>query len=107
MENITVQELKNRLEQNKNLHVLDVREPEEYQEFNIGAVLVPLSKIRNMELDAIEDWGEDENIYVHCRSGKRSVEACLILESFGYKNAINVVDGILAWKEAFGEQKIQ
>jgi rhodanese-related sulfurtransferase len=77
---------------------LDVREPHENAEFNIGGALHPLGKIQTMQLDEIEDM-KDQPIYVYCRSGNRSGQACLILETAGFTNTINVAGGMLAWQE--------
>ena len=98
MENITVEELKARADAGEKLHILDVREPDEYAEFNIGGKLVPLGKIQSMQADEIDDWKEEE-VIVHCRSGKRSVTAALFMEMQGFKNVKNVLGGVLAWQE--------
>lgn len=101
MQEITVQELKSRLDKGEQLHIIDVREPEEYAEYNIGAQLIPLGKIMSMQVDEIEDLKEQELI-VHCRSGKRSAQACMFLETMGFSNCKNVVGGMLAWQETIG-----
>ena len=104
MQTITVQEVKERLANGEQLHILDVREPDEYAEFNIGGKLIPLGLIQNMEIDQIEGWKNDE-VIVHCRSGKRSATACLMLESFGFTNTKNLEGGMLSWQEAPGPVK--
>jgi len=104
---ITVEELKARLDAGETLHVLDVREPDEYAEANIGAVLLPLSKLRHMETDPIDDWNKDEELIVHCRSGKRSMEACMLLETMGFSRTVNVAGGIMDWQSKFGSARIQ
>ena len=106
MEHITVDQLKARLDAGENLHVLDVREEDEFAEANIGAVLLPLSKLRQMDADAIEDWKADE-IFVHCRSGKRSMEACMLLETMGFEKTANVTGGIMEWQQKFGDAQIK
>lgn len=93
--------MKARIDAGENLHILDVREPSEYAEFNIGAKLVPLGKIQSMQIDEIEDWKDDE-VIIHCRSGKRSATACMFLETMGFTNTVNVEGGMLAWQEKFG-----
>lgn len=98
MRTITVEELKARLDAGEKLNIIDVREPDEYAEYNIGAKLVPLGKIQSMQVDELEDL-KDEEIIVHCRSGKRSMTACLFLETLGFSNTVNVEGGVLAWKE--------
>lgn len=98
MQTITVEELKSKLDSGESLHLVDVREPHEHAEFNIGGILLPLGKVQTMQVDDIEDIKED-TIYVYCRSGNRSGQACLILETMGFKNVINVTGGMLAWQE--------
>ncbi len=97
MENISVQELKQRKDANETLYILDVREPHEYAEVNMGALLIPLGQVVQGQIDAIEDW-KDKEVIVHCRSGVRSVTACMMLEQFGFSNTKNLTGGILAWE---------
>ena len=101
MENITVEELKARIDAGEKINLIDCREPDEYAEFNIGGRLVPLGKITSMQADELDDLKEEE-VIVHCRSGKRSVTACLFLEAVGFKNTVNVVGGVLDWQAKFG-----
>jgi len=101
MTNISVEELKARMDAGEKLNLIDVREPNEYQEFNIGAKLVPLGKIMSMQADELDDL-RNEEVILHCRSGKRSATAALFLESMGFTNTVNVTGGVLAWQEKFG-----
>ncbi|MDO9374901.1 MAG: rhodanese-like domain-containing protein [Bacteroidota bacterium] len=100
MTTITTEQLKQRLDAGEALHILDVREPHENSEFNIGGTLVPLGKIQSMQLDDIEDW-KDEEVVVYCRSGNRSGQACLILEAAGFTNVKNLTGGMLDWQDRF------
>lgn len=104
MKEITVEQLKERLDNGEQLHIIDVREPEEYAEYNLGAQLVPLGQIMGMQLDEIDEL-RDEELIIHCRSGKRSMQACMVLEQVGFKNCVNVIGGAMAWQEKFGDQK--
>ncbi len=106
MEHITVEQPKARLDAGEQLHVLDVREANEYAEANIGATLLPLSQLRNMDTEAIDDWKQDE-VIVHCRSGKRSMEACMLLDTMGFAKTVNVTGGILDWQQKFGNAQIK
>ena len=103
MQNITVEELKSRMDAGEKLHIIDVREPHEYAEFNIGAQLIPLGRIQSMQIDEIEDL-KNEEVIIHCRSGVRSVTACLFLETLGFTNTVNVLGGALDWQAKFGNK---
>ena len=98
MQAITVEQLKARLDAGETLHLLDVREPSERAEFNIGGVLLPLGKIQTMQTDDIDAWKEEE-VIVYCRSGNRSGQASLILETAGFSNVKNLTGGMLAWQD--------
>ena len=102
MQNITVEELKARMDAGEKINLIDCREPHEYQEYNIGGRLIPLGKIQSMQLDELEDL-KDEEIIVHCRSGQRSMVACLTLDAMGFKNTKNLAGGVLAWKDKYGQ----
>ena len=100
MQVITVEELKSRMDAGEELHMVDVREPFEHAEFNIGGLLLPLGKVQMMETDDIDDW-KDKEVIFYCRSGNRSGQACLILETAGFTNVKNLQGGMLAWQSAF------
>ena len=92
---ITVQDLKRRLDAGEDIVVLDVREPHEYQIANIGGTLIPLGELpaRMHELDS------DREIVVHCRSGSRSARAVEFLQASGFEKASNLKGGIRAWAQ--------
>lgn len=102
MQTITVEELKAKMDAGENLHLVDVREPHENAEFNIGGILLPLGKVQTMQTDDIDDLKND-TVYVYCRSGNRSGQACLILETMGFTKVVNVTGGMLAWQEKIGK----
>jgi rhodanese-related sulfurtransferase len=102
MKNITVEELKQKMDSGEKINLIDCREPHEYAEANLGGKLVPLGKIQTMQVEDLEDL-KDEEVIVHCRSGKRSMMACMVLDQLGFKDTYNVVGGILAWQEKFGK----
>lgn len=97
MQEISAQELKARMDAGEDLHILDVREPDEYAAFNIGAKLLPLGHVLSMQVDEIEDW-KDEEIIVHCHAGKRSMQAGMMLETMGFSNVKNLTGGMVAWQ---------
>ncbi len=70
----------------------------------MGGKLFPLGKIQTMQVEDLEDLKEEE-VIIHCRSGHRSMMACMVLDSLGFKNTFNVEGGILAWQEKYGARK--
>lgn len=100
MTTITVEELKARLDAGEKLNIVDVREPHENAEFNIGGVLLPLGRIQTLQLEDIEDL-KNEELIVYCRSGNRSGQACQVLDAAGFTNTKNLVGGMLNWRETF------
>src|ERR1700744_1085580 len=93
MQPISVEELKARIDAGETLHLVDVREPQEHAEFNIGGILLPLGQIRVLDTEAIDDL-KDEEVICYCRSGNRSGQACMILESAGFGNVKNLTGGM-------------
>jgi rhodanese-related sulfurtransferase len=100
MTNISIGELKSRMDAGEKLNLLDVRQPEETAEFNIGGIAFPLGKIQSMQTEDIENLKEEE-VICYCRSGNRSGIAALVLEQLGFKNVKNLTGGMLAWREKF------
>jgi rhodanese-related sulfurtransferase len=100
MTNITPEEVKQRLDAGEQLHLVDVREPHENAEFNIGGKLVPIGKIQGMQIDELEDL-KNEEVILYCRSGNRSGISAAILDQLGFTNTKNLVGGMLAWQEKF------
>lgn len=100
MTTITAQEVKTRIDAGEKLNIVDVREPYENAEFNIGGSLVPLGAIQMMQLDDLEAY-KNEELILYCRSGNRSGQACLILETAGFTNVKNLSGGMLNWRETF------
>ena len=101
MKLMSAEQLKALLDNGEYIHLIDVREPHEHAEFNIGGTLHPLGQLQAMNVDPIEDWKEDE-VVVYCRSGNRSGQAGLILEMLGFKHVANLTGGMLSWQEKFG-----
>jgi rhodanese-related sulfurtransferase len=100
MTDITPEEVKQRMDGGETLHLIDVREPYENAEFNIGGTLLPLGKIQSLQIEDIEDLCNEEVIF-YCRSGNRSGIAARILEQTGFVNTKNLTGGMLAWQEKF------
>jgi sulfur-carrier protein adenylyltransferase/sulfurtransferase len=92
---ISVEELKKRLDLGEAIFILDVREPHEYSICNLNGFLMPLDSVRSRlgELDSTRE------IIVHCRSGVRSAKAAHQLRQAGFTNVKNLAGGILAWAD--------
>ena len=93
MKEISVSELKKRIDSNDRIQVIDIRESNEYEYCNIGAQHIPMGEIM-MNLDKIS---RDKDVIIHCKSGGRSSAMVQALEVRGYNNVINLTGGILAW----------
>lgn len=95
-DDISVEELKQRLDRNEKVFILDVRNPEEYQICRLaGSTLLPLPELgqRWRELDP------EQEMIVHCKSGMRSQKAIHFLRQQGFSKLRNLKGGILAWAE--------
>jgi len=94
---VSVQDMKKALEDSKlAIRVIDVREPDEYEIAHVrGVPLFPLSSLqqRFTELDP------NQSLYVHCKSGVRSMKAVTFLKQQGFKYAKSVKGGISAWSD--------
>jgi len=93
MKEVSVQELKEKMDNHEDFQLIDVREDFEYETSNIGGLLIPLGGIL-IETDKV---AKDKPVIVMCRSGKRSAAAIMQLEQQGFTNLYNLQGGILAW----------
>jgi NADPH-dependent 2,4-dienoyl-CoA reductase/sulfur reductase-like enzyme/rhodanese-related sulfurtransferase len=83
--------------------ILDVREQHEWDAGHvIGAKHIPLSELR----ERLDEIPRDEPVYLHCRSGQRSYNACVALQNRGYDNVYNIAGGYigLCFNEYFTDQ---
>jgi adenylyltransferase/sulfurtransferase len=92
---MTVEELKSKMDAKADIFLLDVREPNEYQICNLGGHLIPMGDVpkRQQELDP------EKHIVVHCRSGVRSGKVVDFLRQQGFEKVQNLAGGILAWAD--------
>lgn len=100
---ITPEQLQEKINQDKTTILIDVREQNEWDEAHVeGFTLIPLSCFEQ-SLEILKD--KTQEIHVMCRSGKRSMNACMFLEENGFEKLYNVEGGILAWQDAGLETK--
>jgi sulfur-carrier protein adenylyltransferase/sulfurtransferase len=93
---ITVSELADWQRSGKDFLLVDVREPAEYEIVQIpGSVLIPKGDILSGE--ALATLPQDKQIVLHCKSGVRSAEALAALKAAGFRDAVHVHGGVLAW----------
>jgi len=92
---MSVKELKRRLDAGDTLVIVDVREPHEHAAANIGGTLIPMGEIpaRMDELDA------NAEIVVYCRTGNRSTRVVEFLQDSGFEKVWNLTGGIRAWSQ--------
>jgi hydroxyacylglutathione hydrolase len=90
---ISVQELKGKLDAGEQVTIVDVREPDEFRDANLNGKLIPLRELpkRYTELDP------GQQIVVHCHTGGRSQRAVEFLYEKGFRNVKNLIGGIDAW----------
>ena len=96
MTEITVTELKQKLDAGLDGILIDVRLPAEHAKCSIpSSKLIPLPEIEN----AASDLPKDKPLYIHCKGGVRSARACTYLAKLGFTQLVNVEGGMDAWLE--------
>lgn len=92
---ISVKELKRRMDTGEDVYLIDVREPFEYQIAQIGGKLIPQNDVPNR----LAEIDRDREVIVHCKSGGRSQRIAEFLKQSGYARVANLAGGILAWSD--------
>jgi sulfur-carrier protein adenylyltransferase/sulfurtransferase len=93
---ISARDLKEMLDRDDNIFLVDVREPNEYEIVSIpGAVLIP--KDQFLSGAALERLPLDKRVVLHCKSGARSAECLAVVKNAGFADAAHVGGGVLAW----------
>jgi rhodanese-related sulfurtransferase len=98
---ITVQELKQRLDAGEKIILVDVREAYEYEDFILGGLQIPMSEFAD-KLALLEAY-KDNEIVLYCRVGPRSASMVAFLKSNGFANPRNLKGGLEAWQKEFGK----
>ena len=101
LKELTVEEFLQWQESGEDIQVIDVREPAEYEQANIGALLIPLATVASRA----DEISRDKKVVVHCKLGGRSAKAINELEEkFGFTNLYNLKGGITAYLQEVGEK---
>lgn len=91
---ITVKELKQRMDRGDAPTLIDVREPHEHAICNIpGAILIPQGQL----MQHLSEFDPNQEVVVHCKSGGRSGRAVEFMKARGFTNARNLTGGVIAW----------
>ena len=99
---MSVKDLKQRIDAGEDVFILDVREPYEYQIAQIGGKLIPQNDVPQR----LAEIPRDREIVVQCRSGARSQKIAEFLKQSGYPQVVNLAGGILAWSDEI-DPKVQ
>lgn len=94
MKEITVKELKAKIDSNEDFQLIDVREVNEYEYCRLErSIHIPMGEI----LPRLNELSKDKDVVIHCKSGGRSGAIVNALMARGFNNVINLRGGILAW----------
>lgn len=104
MKSVTVEELKEKIDNKEDFQLVDVREPNEYEICSLDGVEIPMSQLMTRYQEIVKD----KMVIIHCKSGRRSASVISALEeNFGYENLYNLEGGILAWAEEIDTEMAQ
>jgi adenylyltransferase/sulfurtransferase len=93
---ITPLELKDLLNSDKPVYLVDVREPAEFEINRIpGSVLIPKDEI--LRGDALASLPQDKQIVMYCKTGIRSAETLAVVKRAGFKDAVHLQSGVVGW----------
>lgn len=95
MKEITVTDLKSKIDSQEDIQLIDIREAYEQDICSIGGELIPMGEI----MGSLDKISKEKPVVVHCRSGKRSAAIIMHLETMGFENLYNLKGGILAWSD--------
>lgn len=92
---ISVHQLKHKIEKGERVFLLDVREPYEYKVANLSGHLIPLGQLA----DRVQELDPEREIVVYCHHGNRSAFAVQFLKNQGFETVLNLAGGIDAWSK--------
>ncbi|HBR52653.1 MAG TPA: rhodanese-like domain-containing protein [Flavobacteriaceae bacterium] len=97
MQDLTQEEWHKKIIEDANGVILDVRTPHEVEEG-----IIPNAQVLNIQnapafMEGAQELDKTKNYYVYCRSGGRSAQACMIMESLGFQNTFNLLGGFSEW----------
>lgn len=100
MRSISTAELQQKLHDKEDILLIDVREPWEHEDFNIGGILIPVDNL----FDNLDKLERDKPVIIYCQKGIRSQIAIQRLHhKFNFTNLFNLTGGMDAWKKEFNK----
>lgn len=98
MQNLTQSQWRDQLQNDSNAVILDVR-----TDIEVAEGMIPNASQINIQdtgnfMEKIKQLDTSKNYYVYCRSGGRSGQACMIMDSLGFKNTYNLMGGMMEWE---------
>ncbi len=98
MQQLSQSDWKQESENNQDAIILDVR-----TDMEVAQGIIPGAKQINIQnashfMDSVKELDTSKHYYVYCRSGGRSAQACMIMDSLGFEHTYNLVGGILDWE---------
>lgn len=98
MQNLSQEEWKEQMAQDEDAVLIDVRTPGEIEMGYIpGALHMDITNAGSF-MEQAEKLDKDKNFYLYCRSGSRSAQAGMIMNSLGFNNTYNLEGGFEAWE---------
>ncbi|WP_047986456.1 sulfurtransferase TusA family protein [Ornithinibacillus californiensis] len=99
---LDLEELRQKIDGDESITILDVREPAEYAFGHIpGAINIPLGELE----ERFNEVDKENDLHVICRTGNRSDLAAQILTEKGFKNVKNVIPGMNKWGGPLDKKK--
>lgn len=98
MADLTQEEWTEQLQQDPDAVILDVRTPEEVADGYIPNAINIDIYLGQQFLQELQKLDKSKNYYVYCRSGNRSRQACALMKKTGFRNAYNLMGGMLEWE---------
>ena len=101
LSNLRPEEFSRALERENRAVLVDVRTPEEFQEAHLPGA-INISYLTPDLWERLEKLDRDHTYLVYCRTERRSMRVCMLMQNGGFSKVFNMEGGLCAWEEAFG-----
>lgn len=101
LKNLRPEDFARALDRKNNAVLLDVRTPEEYRQAHLPGA-VNISYLTPDLWDRLEQLDRETTYFVYCRTERRSMRVCMLMQNGGFRKVYNMEGGICAWEDAFG-----